>query len=159
MKISKTLVTVDALRKTADRLEKGATYNWCHMGHCNCGHLAQTLTSLTPAQIHKAAIERAGDWTDQSIEYCTSTGYTMDHVFDTINKAGFTQDDIRHLERLSDQRVLKFIPPERRKELNYKDVNDVVLYMRTWATLIESTLLNKVNIDILLSFDPEVIIQ
>ena len=38
---------IDALRATARRLEDGARYEWGHMGRCNCGHLAQTLTTYT----------------------------------------------------------------------------------------------------------------
>ena len=36
-----TPVLIEALRKTAKKLEKGARYQWGHMGCCNCGNLAQ----------------------------------------------------------------------------------------------------------------------
>ncbi len=52
---------VAALRATARRLEQGASYCWTHMGSCNCGQLAQTLTRLPKEEIHRLALERAGD--------------------------------------------------------------------------------------------------
>ncbi|WP_342039360.1 hypothetical protein [Pontibacter indicus] len=45
---------VAAIRQTADRLAKGAIYQWGHMGSCNCGHLAQTITQLDKGHIHGA---------------------------------------------------------------------------------------------------------
>ena len=53
---------IAALRATAARLEGGAHYRWTQMGSCNCGHLAQTLTRRAPAEIHRAAVERASSW-------------------------------------------------------------------------------------------------
>ena len=44
-----------ALRATADRLAApDARYEWGHMGGCNCGHLAQTVTTLSRAEIQVA---------------------------------------------------------------------------------------------------------
>ena len=57
---------IAALRSTARRLEGGARYRWTHMGSCNCGHLAQTLTRLPREEIHRLALERAGDWGEQA---------------------------------------------------------------------------------------------
>lgn len=134
------------LRKTAKRLEDGADYNWCHMGRCNCGHIAQTVTSLSPAKIHEMALLKAGDWRDQSIEHCTTTGYTIDHIIDTILAFGLTRQDLAHIERLSDNRVLNKMEVNRRIHLDYRKREDVIHYMRTWANLIEETLLESVNI-------------
>lgn len=135
------------LRKTAKRLEEGADYNWCHMGRCNCGHIAQTVTSLSPAQIHEMALLKSGDWRDQSIEHCTSTGYTIDHIIETILSFGLTRQDLAHIERLSDSRVLNRMDMERRIQLDYRNREDVIHYMRTWAHLIEETLLESVPIN------------
>lgn len=133
---------VDALRETAKRLESGAEYNWCHMGRCNCGHLAQTITKLSPAEIHEMALLKAGDWSTQSVEHCTSTGYTIDHIIETMLGLGLTRQDITNLERLSDPRVLRRIPLERRVQMNHKVREDVVLYMNTFADMIEEQLLS-----------------
>jgi len=141
-----TLEFATVLRKTAKRLEQGADYNWCHMGRCNCGHIAQTVTSLSPAKIHEMALLKSGDWRDQSIEHCTSTGYTIDHIIETILSFGLTRQDLAHIERLSDNRVLNRMDVERRIHLDYRNREDVIHYMRTWANLIEETLLESVEI-------------
>jgi len=131
------------LRKTARRLENGAAYNWCHMGRCNCGHIAQTITRFTPAEIHEMALLKAGDWKDQTIDHCTTTGLTIDHIIETILSYGLRREDLAHIERLSDQKVLLQMSPERRINLDYRNREDVIHYMRTWADLIENTLIEK----------------
>ena len=47
------LKIIDALRNTANQLENGNRYEWGHMGSCNCGNLAQTITTFTRAEIQK----------------------------------------------------------------------------------------------------------
>ncbi|MEM7675452.1 MAG: hypothetical protein AAF449_05555 [Myxococcota bacterium] len=42
-----TRTLIDALRNSADRIERGAEYNWTHMGSCNCGHLVQSPTVVS----------------------------------------------------------------------------------------------------------------
>jgi hypothetical protein len=130
-----TLALVTALRQTAGRLESGATrYRWTHQGACNCGHLAQTLTGLDADELHRRAVARAAsDWADQTVEYCPGSGLPIDDVIDTLLEAGLTLDDLRHLERLSDQRILRGIPAERRLGLDYRSARDAALYLRTWA--------------------------
>ena len=80
------------------------------MGSCNCGHLAQTLTRLPKEEIHRMALERAGDWGEQAREYCSTSGFPMDHVLAVLFDAGLSRDDIWHFERLSDPRVLRRLP-------------------------------------------------
>jgi hypothetical protein len=43
---------ISALRATANRLSDGTAYQWTHMGACNCGHLAQTVTRKSASEIH-----------------------------------------------------------------------------------------------------------
>ena len=127
---------IAALRATARRLERGADYRWTHMGSCNCGHLAQTLTRLPKEEIHRLALERAGDWGQQARDYCPSSGYPMDHVLAVLFDAGLTRDDVWHLERLSDPEVLRRLPVGER-HLDHRRRDDVVLYLRTWAARLE----------------------
>ena len=123
---------IDALLETVERLEAGAHYQWGHMGRCNCGHLVQSLTRLSHEEIHRAALMRAGDWGQQSIDYCPTSGYPLDHVISTMLEVGVSRDDIDHLERLDDDRVLKRLPlAERNLARNKRD--DVITYMRLWA--------------------------
>ncbi|WP_075097719.1 hypothetical protein [Sandaracinus amylolyticus] len=130
---------VTALRTTAARLEDGATYQWTHMGACNCGHLAQTLTRIDRAELHRLALQRAGDWGDQSIEHCATSGLPIDDVITTMLDAGMELRDIGELERLSAPDVLARIPLEERP-LDRRDRAHVVKYMRAWAEMLEERL-------------------
>ena len=65
---------IDALVETAMRLDQGADYSWGHLGKCNCGHLTQTLTGVSPDDIHRKALGRGGDWGEVSDEYCSTSG-------------------------------------------------------------------------------------
>ena len=56
-----------ALRETAVRLRRqDVTYRWASFAHCNCGHLAQTITGLEPAEIQELAMRREGEWGSQA---------------------------------------------------------------------------------------------
>jgi hypothetical protein len=58
---------VGALRETAARLEReDIVYRWSQLAHCNCGHLTQTITGLSPGAIHEAAARQRGDWAEQA---------------------------------------------------------------------------------------------
>ena len=124
-----TRTLVDALRATALRLEQGSRFRWTHMGACNCGHLAQTVTSRSREEIHRIAVEKAGDWRDHAIEWCPASGYPID----------LELSDVEHLERLSDPAVLRHLPVEARR-LDYRDRRDAIRYMRAWAELLEARL-------------------
>ncbi|MDB4977290.1 MAG: hypothetical protein JWN48_5631 [Myxococcaceae bacterium] len=132
-----TLELIGALRVTATRLSSGATYKWSHFGQCNCGNLAQTVTQLTPEQVYRAAFERSGDWGEQAREFCPTSGYPIDFVLQRLFDMGVEQTDIRHLERLSDDRVLKRLGVV---GLAHNDRQDVVRYMQAWADLLEDAL-------------------
>ncbi len=127
---------ITALRTTADRLEHGDRYQWSHMGSCNCGHLAQTITPYSGAEIHASALQRSGDWSEQSMfEYCPGSGLTIDRVIDAMVEIGLNTGDIPYLEKLEDPRVLRRLPPgERHLRRNRRE--DVVRYMRAWADLL-----------------------
>ena len=127
---------VDALRATASRLRTEVTYQWTHMGACNCGHLAQVVTGLPAAEIRRVALEKAGEWGDQAIDHCPGSGYPIDHILEKMLELGLSRDDIGHLEKLSDGRVLRQLP-EGARHLDYRNRLDVVTYMEAWASLLE----------------------
>ena len=129
----------EALRITSRRLSSGDRYRWTHMGACNCGHLAQTVTLTPPEELHRIALERAGDWSEQTREYCPTSGYPLDHVISALLSLGASLSELRDLERLTDPKVLKRIPAERRRRLDHRERDDVILYMETWASLLESS--------------------
>lgn len=126
-----------ALRMTAARLLEGSHYRWTHQGACNCGHLAQTLTRQTREEIHRAAVQKAGDWREHAIDYCPASGYPIDHILTQMLEAGLTLGEIEHLERLKDPRVVRTIPLEARP-LDHRRREDVARYMTAWAALLES---------------------
>ena len=142
-----TPVLIEALRKTAKKLEKGARYQWGHMGCCNCGNLAQELTSLTDKEIHDYAMKRHGDWEEQVIDYCPTSGYPMDLLITRLLDAGLTTIDLQHLERLSDKNVLSRIKGEKR-HLKHNQRDDVVLYLKSWSDLLEEEITDQIQIEI-----------
>ncbi len=146
----RTLAVIQALRDTAQRLATQAPYQWGHMGSCNCGHLAQTVTQLTKAEIHARAMQRYGDWERQLTDYCPTSGLPIDQTIDEMLAAGFTRADLSHLERLSDPAIRMAIPFERRDALRHNQRDDVVLYLRTWAGLLEDELLATIELPHLL---------
>ncbi len=140
-----TLELVQALRTTAKRLRTEVEYYWSHQGSCNCGHLAQTITQFSKVEIHRFAIERYGDWEDHAEDYCPTSGHHIDSIITTMLEMGMTREDIGRLERLSDNAVLMRLAPERRA-LQYNRRDDVVLYMETWADLLEEQLLSDIQL-------------
>jgi hypothetical protein len=131
------LSLAEALRVTADRIEAGVSYQWGHLGQCNCGHLVQTVCGLPRQVIHEWALERTGDWEQLANDYCPTSGHHIDDVITSLVELGMTQGDIGHLEKLDDPRVLTALPGGHRW-LTRHDRADVVLYMRTWAGLLDA---------------------
>ena len=140
------LPLIQALRNTARRLATEAPYQWGHMGSCNCGHLAQTITQLTKAEIHARAMQRYGDWERQLVDYGPTSGLPIDQTIDEMLALGFTRADLTHLERLADPTIRAVIPFERRNALRHNQRDDVVLYLRTWADLLEIDLLAGITL-------------
>lgn len=130
---------VTVLRETADRLESGSPYQWTHFGRCNCGQLAQTITRLPAAELHRRAQERPGEWSEQAEQYCPASGETFDRVLDALFEFGLEPRDVGHLEYLSDPEVLRTFP-EGQRHLRRNQAADVVRYLRAWAGLLERRL-------------------
>lgn len=158
---------ISALRDTALRLaDRSVTYRWSHFAHCNCGHLAQTITGLAPSEIQERALRRAGDWAQQAErvevpesapdygdrpaldegcfeperpEFCAATGMPLDTVLRAMFELGLSREDVAHLERLSDPAI------RRRLGTNLVDYphnqrDNVVAYLHAWADLLEEQL-------------------
>jgi hypothetical protein len=129
---------IGALERTAEKLENGAPYQWGHMGQCNCGNLAQELTSLSPSQIHNYAMEsRKGDWEEQVSAFCNEGEMHIDLVISSMIEAGLSQQDIISLERLSDKQILNRIPEKIRSQIRHNDRSHVAAYMREWASMLK----------------------
>ena len=135
-----------AIRNTAKKLEKATDYQWGHMGSCNCGFLAQEITQLNKHQIHSRAMQKYGDWNEQLNDYCPSSGLLMDDLISKLLVAGLDIDDLKKLEKLSDQNILSMLPAHK-KYLNQNSKCDVIDYLKAWARLLESKVLNNIQIN------------
>jgi hypothetical protein len=136
---------IQALKTTAYKIEHNTSYQWGHMGLCNCGFLAQEITSLSKDEIHRRAMQRHGDWSEQLNDYCPTSGLPMDDLIDQLVNFGFTLEELRHLERLSDQTVLQRLPHEKRY-LSHNVKADVIVYLNAWANLLEESLLDAISL-------------
>jgi len=141
------LKLISALRRTASKLENGNSYQWGHMGKCNCGNLAQELTEYSSAQIHEyALLSRSGDWSEQTSAYCGITKLPLDWVVDAMLDSGLDINDLKNLEYLSDSKVLKRFPMNERN-LKHNVLTDLVKYLITWADMLEEELLSNIVIE------------
>jgi hypothetical protein len=138
---------IDALRRTAKKLQNGNSYQWGYMGSCNCGNLAQELTNYTQDQIHEYALmSRSGDWSEQTAAYCPTSKLPLDWVIEAMLEAGLTRKDLQNLEKLSDEQVLRRLAPENRY-LQHNQRADVVKYMLAWANMLEEELLQSIQLE------------
>lgn len=138
-----TFKIIEALRKTVIQLENGNRYEWGHMGSCNCGNLAQTITSFSRAEIQKYALEKRGDWSEQLVDYCPTSGLPMDLIIAKMIDFGFSRQDLHHLEWLSDQDILTNLGVS---FLNRNLKSDTILYLKSWANLLEEQLIDSIQL-------------
>ena len=94
------LEVIEALRRTAKKLDAGTQYMWGHMGSCNCGNLAQEITKRSKAEIHAYAMQGHGDWNEQLNDYCGTTQMPIDLVIHEMLTSGFELADLQNLEKL-----------------------------------------------------------
>ena len=157
-----------ALRQTAARLHrKEVKYQWASFAHCNCGHLAQTITRLDPDEIQARAMRREGDWRTQArdfvnvprpafdfgdrpaldegawepenVEACQVTGAPLDELLQQMYALGLDHHDVGHLERLSDPVVRRALGTSTDRFAHH-DRENVVAYLEAWADVLESSL-------------------
>lgn len=147
------LKVIQALRETATQIATSGRYEWGHMGSCNCGHLAQNITSFTRAEIQQFALQKRGDWSEQVIDYCPTSGYPMDLIIGRMIEFGFTQSDLRQLENLSNPEILAKAGVA---SFNRNVMSDTVKYMNAWADLLESQWMEQnINHIVLPTFERE----
>jgi hypothetical protein len=160
---------IQALRETAARLERESTiYRWSQLAHCNCGHLAQTITGLSPGAIHEAAARHRGDWAEQARTLAPAAGLdpadygdrpaldegawepedlmacpvaerSMSAIFGELLAVGLEPADIGALERLDDPVVRRRLGTSTSDYL-HSDRGNVVAYLRAWAAILEERL-------------------
>ena len=156
-----------ALRQTAVRLRRrDVTYRWASFAHCNCGHLAQTITGVEPAEIQRRAMRREGDWGSQARDFerrlprfdfgdrpaldegawepedvgaCLATGAPLDEILDQMVELGVSPADVGHLERLSNPEVRRRLGNNTEYFAHHQREN-VVAYLEAWAEVLEERL-------------------
>jgi len=141
-----TPILIEAIRQAAKKLEKGAPYQWGHMGSCNCGNLAQEITKLSEKEIHAHAMKGNGDWQEQVIDYCPTSGLPMDLLINQLLEAGLTTIDLQNLERLSDKKVLA-VTKKTKTYLKHNKRDDVILYLNTWSNLLEEEISQNITLE------------
>ena len=134
---------IAAFRKTISKLKKGAPYQWGHMGACNCGNLAQELISISKSDIHRNAMAKSGDWNEQLNDYCPTSGFPMDLMINKLLEKGLSIDELKHLEKLSDPKILSRIPLSKRNNLVKNNREDVIFYLEIWLEILEDQWLNE----------------
>lgn len=148
------LELIDALRNTAKRIAASKTnYDWKNIGACNCGNLVQVVTGQDKKQIHQNGIQKHGDWEMLVYLYKEDSKYEIDKTIKKLVELGMTLDDIVNLENLGCPKILSKLP-EDRKYLKRDRREDVILYLETWASMLEEELLETIDI-IALSKDKE----
>jgi hypothetical protein len=136
---------IEALNKTADSIQNSSSYMWGHMGSCNCGNLAQIVTKRTKAEIHAYAMQGHGDWNEQVNHYCGQTEMPIDLIIFELLTFGFTTDDLKHLEKLSDPKILERLG-NKKYSLSHNQKDDVVVYMIEWAKMLENQLIENIKL-------------
>lgn len=160
---------IGALRETAARLERNDTvYRWSQLAHCNCGHLTQTITGLSPGAIHEAAAKHRGDWAEQArtvagarldelpdygsrpaldegawepedLGFCPIAELGMSQIFAELSAWGLDAADVGALERLDDPEVRRRLGTHTIDFL-HSDRRNVVAYLKAWAGVLEEQL-------------------
>jgi hypothetical protein len=139
------LTLIGALRQAASNLEGGAPYAWGHHGACNCGHVLQVVTHLTKEEILRHAHTGIGEWTELAEESCAVSSAPAYLMIAKLEAIGLTPTDIHCLEYLKDRAVLEQLRGGFRwLQKNVRE--DVVLYFRTFAQLLEDKLLQHIEI-------------
>ena len=125
----------DVLLKTIERLSSNSKYQWTHQGNCNCGHLIQSVTGMSPGKIHNIALTGPGEWADHAKKHCKTSGLPIDNLISKLLSIGIKIDDIAHLERLSDPNIIRYIP-NKLKPLSFNKKEDLIFYLKTWNSIL-----------------------
>ena len=130
-------VLEEVLLKTIQRLSSKSKYQWTHQGNCNCGHVIQSVTGMSPGKIHNIALTGPGEWVDHAKKYCKTSGLPVDDLISKLLSIGIKIDDIAHLELLSDPNIIRYIPNSV-KPLSYKKKEDLIYYLKTWKSILSA---------------------
>ena len=149
---------INVLQTAIRRLEAGEIkYNWHDTEQCNCGIVAQVAGNLTEEQLAERTYDVGrifllGIWSNR-VGSCKTTGVKLSEILEFFNDNGFTDNDILHLEGLSNPRVVSlmgndyetFYNPFLKQSFLLKNLinayanRDVfIVYLKAWVKLLES---------------------
>lgn len=140
------LQLIDALRKAAKNIaEDKDSYNWKAIGACNCGTLVQVVTGYNAKEISNYGIKKHGDWQSISLLYDKNNDFEIDKIITRMLDLGMSLEDFTYLENLNCPKVLSYIGKD--VCLTRDDPYDAVLYLTSWADMLEEELLNDISIE------------
>lgn len=110
------LKKISALIKAKQKLEEGADYFHGTYGKCNCGIVAQVVTGLSSKRIAEAFSDSELNnrvylktygpvfFYAMAEESCSVTGMPINDIVSTLSEWGFTFQDLKELELLSNKK-------------------------------------------------------
>lgn len=134
---------IEAIRETIIDLETGRReYSWSEASTCNCGILTRNISNLTYKQLRDMIEESDMNICDNSALWsnkitCTVTNAPLQEVFKKMYEVGLTKEDIIHLERLSDSKILSLTNIDISQGDYYMRKENVLLYFRAWLRILE----------------------
>jgi len=136
-----TPILIDALRKTANKIESGDWDNhWGTPSQCNCGLLAR---SILEEPLHfdsrmgcwrRAILNAQKDEWALGVPRCKYTGLSFVEIVDVLSDVGLRNEDIISLEHLGNEAIIEAMDTS---APSYYNDDHVVEYLRTWADLLE----------------------
>ncbi len=138
---------INVLRETSKRIAASkSNYDWKNIGACNCGNLVQVVTGHDRKQIHQYGIQKHGDWEMLAYLYKDNGNYEIDKIIKSLLDLGFTLCDIVNLENLGDSEILSRVS-DHKPFLKRDAREDVILYLETWASMLEEKLISEISVE------------
>lgn len=131
---------IEALKKTIYNLENDVyEYNWDKFESCNCGILAKSI-------IGGKDLDGCGYRNSPSLYgsgasamfHCLATGLPLPEVYQAVKDAGFTFREMRHLEVMTDEEILKKAGMSILSRLFF-DKAHLIAYLKAWVSILEES--------------------
>lgn len=132
------MTKIEALEKTIYNLENNVyEYNWDSYESCNCGVLAHSIIGSN--SLYDTGYRNSPScmgFGASSEFHCLTTNLPLPEVFQAVKDAGFTFEEMLHLEVLNNVKILVH-PGLDRWSLDYKNKTDVIKYLKAWVEVLK----------------------
>jgi|ERR1700733_684153 len=141
---------IETLKATIINLENGMEYGWYNGSCCNCGVVATTILGKNSVInfLNSPLIDPLERGAFSRYAYCMTTNLPLPLVFLKLKDAGFSHQDLLHLEYLGNKEILdkmgqeQYIRHEQEFVLetistSYKDRNNLISYLKAWVEILE----------------------